>query len=285
MNCPNCKSEVKPNAEYCHGCGVSLDGYKTPIFLQKGTYPGDKLVPGSINRFIRQIASIYINNFRVFLVIALVGHAPLIFSVFIQSEAMRRSLELVAVFSGFLASAASTYAVCQYYLGHQVTAAKCYVAALNSGTAILFSSLILTAAIFLSVLLSAILIGIPLMIFLVVALLLYIEAIIVEGKGSVGSLVRSWELVRGNWWWVFCIAIVLLVITSVTAWLPVLIHGFDQLNTEGPLDTLPTSLGLFVNLISACMIPIFYIGRTLIYLGLRERKEEYTREKLASDLG
>ena len=42
---------------------------------------------------------------------------------------------------------------------------------------------------------------------------------------------------------------------------------------------------ILLTVVSVLVAPIFFVGRTLVYLDLRARKEGYSLEALASDIG
>ena len=287
MNCPNCKAYNPSNAKYCSQCGAAISAtddqeedsdqaqsHLNQIFSTESSQTAGMLVPKRLGQLISESFAIYIGNFGVLWRIALVGHIPSIIAVFISNDALAASFALGGIFTGFLASAATVYAVTQYYLGRTVTVGKCYTAALNSGTSILMASLVFVVAVAVAALLSAILIGIPLLIFILFAFFFYIQAILVEGQGPMAALARSWELVRGTWWRVFGILLVpytAIITPSVLG----LIFGFT--NTT-PGDLLTTIVNLLI-------FPIVYVGGTLVYFDLRVRKEAYDLDRLTSEMG
>ena len=291
MNCPNCKAYNPSDAKYCSQCGAGMSAtddqeegsdqarsHFDQIFSTEGLHTAGMLVPKRLGQLIRESFAIYFSNFGVLLRIALVGHVPFIISTFISNNALEASFVLAGLFTSLLASAASVYAVTQYYLGSTVTAGKCYTAALNSGTSLLVAFLVFGAAVVVSLLLSTILIGIPLLFFILVAFFFYIQAIMVEGQGPMASLARSWELVRGTWWRVFGISaafIGVLFAAAIVAAIPGIILGF--VNTT--LGDLLTTLG------SVFVVPIEYVGATLVYFDLRVRKEAYDLDRLTSEMG
>jgi len=138
--------------------------------------------------------------------------------------------------------------------------------------------------------LSVFLVGIPLLIWLGVALLFVAQAVLVEEVGPVQSISRSWNLVKGNWWRSFgnmlLVAVAYYGITIVIT-LPFLIL---------PLFTdLDTGVGIFIALLIGSLIiwflllvvlmPFFFIVPTLLYLDFRATKENYNKTRLAMDLG
>ena len=98
------------------------------------------------------------------------------------------------------------------------------------------------------------------------------EAIIIEG-GGVSSLGRSAHLVSGSWWRVLGISLVY-SLAVVGAW--VLAMRIGSLN---PVLDLVLFAGLFPLLTS-----VVIIGRTLLYIDLRARREGYSLDVLAVEL-
>jgi len=132
-------------------------------------------------------------------------------------------------------------------------------------------------AIGLAVVLSLVLIGLPLLVYVLVVWFFYTQAIIIEGQGPVAALLRSWALVRGTWWRVFGIGIVFVLvlgIAGVFAAIPGLIL-FMANETLG---------NLLVSASTVLVAPIAYVGATLVYFDLRVRKEGYNVEMLRREL-
>ena len=94
----------------------------------------------------------------------------------------------------------------------------------------------------------------------------------IEGKGSIAALGRSMELVRGSWWRVFGIGVVFALILLATS---------KVVSELGDIIL----IGLIVPAVATVLVlPILLIGRTLVYLDLRVRKEGYTLDALASEV-
>ena len=296
MNCPNCKAYNPGSANYCSQCGATLtvpqgevrgsqdqgsgqpESPYGPYLPTPAAEPAVRLTPRSLGQLISETFAVYRRSFGVLWRIAVVGQVPLFVADFISNDALVASLFLASLFIGLLASAATTYAVSCQYLGWRITAGGCYVAALNNGISLLLNSLVFVAALFVGVILSLILIGIPLLVFVLVAGVFYVQAVMIEGKGPMAALWRSWELVRGSWWRVLGIGVafvVVLVAATFIASVPGLILGLAN-DTAG--NVLTTVGGILAT-------PIGYIGATLVYFDLRVRKEGYTLEALSSELG
>ncbi|MBI4217108.1 MAG: hypothetical protein HY687_06980 [Chloroflexi bacterium] len=100
-------------------------------------------------------------------------------------------------------------------------------------------------------------------------------AAVLEGKTPRPSLGRSRELVRGQWWRVFGIFLVLLLVVggigaSTNAILNVILQGFLA--------------ELAQILVSLVLEPIIYVGWFVLYTDLRARKEGYAFLTMAQEL-
>ena len=122
---------------------------------------------------------------------------------------------------------------------------------------------------------------------------------LLEGCGPKSALSRSSALVKGSWWRVLGIVLLLSLIwqTIVTIivmmfYIPAMISMMSNIMTgviSGAETFFPTwsmsvpMIGaLIANIIS---IPIFIIGETLLYFDLRVRKQGYSLDALANELG
>ena len=296
MDCPNCHSYNPESARFCAQCGTALTpsagepssgreqppyepgSTHGPLAPTDGTQPTDVLIPRDLGGLISETFVVYRNGFGVLWRIALLAQIPLFIAAFVSNEVLVASLSVVSLLTGLLASAAVTYAVSQHYLGRTSTVGACYREALNSGISLLVAFLAFVLLVMGAALLSLILIGIPLLIYLVVALFFYVQAIMLEGARPIHALGRSRELVRGSWWRVFGIGIVfvlLLIAISFVASLP-----------GDILAALNEELGDILLIVTSSLItPLIYVGATLLYFDLRVRKEGYNVETLASEIG
>lgn len=296
MNCPNCKAYNPDNARYCGRCGTTLDttgqelgnvevrppygsgSSQQPSSQSSEPKPAGGFKPRRLSELVRETLTVYAGNLRAMWNLTLMANVPLFIAVFPSNPAVISSFTLAGLFTGLLSNAAAIYAVSRWYIGKKTNAATSLVAALNSAVSILLAGLIFVSAAAAGVILSTLIIGIPLLVFVVVAWFFYAQAIMIEGKGPAESLRRSYNLVRGSWWRVFGIGtafVSLLIIVVLVAASPGILLGLKHRLLGDLLITLGT---VFVT-------PIGYIAATLVYFDLRIRKEEYTLEALASELG
>ena len=251
--------------------------------------------PKDLSALLSETFRIYQNNFLLLLGVSLIGHIPFFIGAFLSTPTPAPTdaatttpvftYEVIAVFAlgflaGVLASAATTYIVAGGYLGYRGTAAGGYAAAIRFGPSLLANTLIYAAAVGAAVLLSLVVIGIPLLVFILVAWFFYVQAVMIEGKRPVEALSRSWDLVRSNLLRVLGIGVVYVSITVLAVFaasLPgLLVSGAENTTVVG---NLLTSVG------SAIVAPFSYVGAVVVYLDLRARKEGYDVDSLAGDMG
>ncbi|HEX7364494.1 MAG TPA: hypothetical protein VF366_04965 [Dehalococcoidia bacterium] len=121
------------------------------------------------------------------------------------------------------------------------------------------------------------------------------QSALLQGLGPVAALKNSWQLVKENWWRVFGILLLLGLIlwaAMMVIMVPVVFGTMGATLTSYTTETaagLPIWLlvwmfvaSLIVNLFGT---PIINVGETLLYFDLRVRKQGYTFEKLAGELG
>ena len=282
MNCPRCNAHNSSDASYCSQCGYTLatvedtphgeedpptDPYGERYTLSNATGQGSAIPVRDLRGLLSATFAIYQENLGVLFRIALLAQVPFFIAALIPSEIMASAVSMAGVLTSLLANAAVTYLVAQRYLGRITTAANSYAAAITYGGSLLINLGAYLAVIIALGILSLFIIGLPLLVFAFVAWFLYVQAVMVEGKGPGTALTRSWELVRGTWWRVFGIVIVFGILPSLVIFAINWIAG----------DLIAVVGGVLVT-------PIVHIGAVLLYLDLRARKEGYTLEQLASDM-
>ena len=284
VTCTECGTDNVPDARFCASCGTAL---APGAGDQEGTPPAvAETRLGAIPRrdlggLLTETFAIYRENFWPFLLIALVPQVLALVTAIVPglgSVAAQVIFGFAGAFLSVLAGAATVWAVGQQYVDQQVGVIECYRRAWYRVLSLLIAFVLVGLGLAGSGILFLILIGIPLFFYVLVIWFFASEAIMFEGKGPTAALGRSRELVRGTWWRVFGIGVVY-VLVLLGLFIPGLIAaailGFESVTLEG----------IAVAVIAALVTPILLIGRTLVYFDLRVRKEGYTLDALADEMG
>jgi len=117
-------------------------------------------------------------------------------------------------------------------------------------------------------------IGIPAAIYLAVRWAFVFQAVVIEGHGVEDAFSRSSALVKGRWWRVFGLLLI---------W--VLIMAAVNSAVSFPLALLPVLSNILQFALELFVTPLMVIFTTLLFFDLRSRKEEFTPEILAVDMG
>ncbi len=94
--------------------------------------------------------------------------------------------------------------------------------------------------------------------------------VLLEGEGPVSALSRSAELVKGNWWRVFGIMVVFLIMLILIG-----------LILDISVGAIPIAGSFVVSILVAPMLPVLHI---LLYYDLRTRNAVYSLETLEGEL-
>ncbi len=276
MRCPTCRSENAPHARFCGLCSAYLEGARP--FGQAREATGS-LVPRDLGDLIGDTFRVYSRNFWTFYFIALTAQVPLLLGQFVPGIPLLVIFLLIGVVLDILAAGAFALAVALQHVGRKASVGHCYKEAFQRLLSLVCSTLVFVIALFLSAVLSLLIVGLPLFFYIWVTWYFYSQAIMIEGKrGPRMALGRSHGLVKGSWWRVFGMGtgfVVLLVMLYIVAIIPGLI-----LSTGTPIAG-----GILLAIAGSLVAPLGYIGTTLVYFDLRIRKENYTRQELASELG
>lgn len=275
MKCTVCDNNNPQEAVYCGACGQPL-GTKGDLLTQNhsSTEP-DPLRPLEFSSFLVESARIYRNNFVYFIAISLIPQLPGILMSFGNIQDLRIILPILLLFSPLyvLSSAASVMGISQYYLAGQIDIGYCFRRAwykiLSLYIAFLVFGLVLIGAGFLTI----ILIGLPLLLYLFTVWFFFVECIMLDRKGPLDSLWQSRDLVSGSFWRIFGIGLgftAIIILASV----------FAQILVSTLIPNSHFLAIIFLSVVSIVILPIGWIGRTLVYYDLRLRKEAYTIDDL-----
>ncbi len=209
---------------------------------------------------------------------------------------------LIAIlFVGILAKlfvySAMTFAIGQQYLTGRIDIRRCYSRAWGRVATIVGLTAINAAALY--VLLGPVLVSTEpsiapfalVIIFVGISLAIYwsstIQAVTVERSKAFTALRRSSQLVRGSWWRVFGIKLVLLLVITGLA----IVVTLPFAAVLGAVDAEPFSaMALTTRFIGSLIVevvvpPVWFIAGTLLYYDLRVRREEYSLDTLSRDMG
>ena len=212
-------------------------------------------------------------------IIALVPQVPNMVNVVPDSGAAL-ALGLASFLLAVAATAAGISCVGRAMTGRSTDVLDCYGGAVNVLLPVLAVVVLVALALVGSVILMIIVIGIPLFFFLLVIWSFATHAVVIENRGVFNALGRSRELVRGNWWRVFGIGLVFMLIVFAVVLLIVLVSIIiDLLFNPGPL-----AYSILGGVVGALLSPVYYIASTLLYIDLRVRKEGYNLQALSDDL-
>jgi hypothetical protein len=130
-----------------------------------------------------------------------------------------------------------------------------------------------------------VLIFVPLAIFVLIRFMFATQAIILEGRGVIGGLRRSWQLFGASFWRTLGTVLLMLLLWGVLYLGPVII-GFVILHAlfPDPLGQyeIRQPIQTIIDYITQILVlPFLYIGYTLVYFDLRTRTEGYDIEVLA----
>jgi hypothetical protein len=232
--------------------------------------------PRDLGRLINETFRVYGQAVGPFFAIALIPELPNLLS-FAAGGLTEGLLSLLSILLGIVSTGATIVCAGRVLTGQSADVALCYSRALNFVARLFFASLLIFLALAGSAILALLVVGVPLFFYLVVVWFFALEAIIFEGMSAVDALRRSRDLVRGNWWRLFGIGIVYVLLGFA-----LLIPGGIAVVIFGAAS--PALASVVLGLVGALITPIFSIGSVLVYIDLRVRKEGYNLDTLASDL-
>jgi len=170
---------------------------------------------------------------------------------------------VVSIIAYPLMEGAVIQAVSEQSLGQRISIGRAYRFAWRRFWTMLGAQLLAGLAI---LGMSITIIGIPFAIYFGIRWIFIWQAVMVEGAGVIGALSRSSEAVKGDWWRVLGIGIVITIIIMVISFV------------VGLIPVVGATIGAIL------YTPIIIIAATLLYYDLRVRKQGYSLETLATEL-
>jgi len=114
-----------------------------------------------------------------------------------------------------------------------------------------------------------------------------VQATVVEGQRAVASLRRSFALVRGSWWRTFGIAVTFLMVAlglAIVGTIPfAAVSALASADPTSGIVNMILALGEIV--VAVAVLPVLFIGWTLLYYDMRVRNEKYDVAALSRELG
>lgn len=170
---------------------------------------------------------------------------------------------IVSIVAGVLMTGAVIHAVSEQYVRQRISIGEAYRFALGRLGPMLGAAVLAGLAVFG---MAITVIGIPAAVYFGVRWLFVYQAALLEGTGARAALSRSSALVKGTWWRVFGIILVIGIIV------------FAASAILGLIPVVGSVIGTIL------VTPFGVAGGTLLYYDLRVRKEEYSLQGLASEL-
>ena len=318
--CPNCGATNAPGAAYCAACGVSVGAASTAAQGGDGSISTRGL--GALLDESFQVYRA--NFLPFIAIMALPQVANVLSSIFFQVESgpailIGFILLLATIMLSIVAAGAMVFGVARHYTRGGVDVMDCLSHAFQVAVLLIAQGIVVMVVIGGLLLVGGILfiLGIVFagfaawggngdsealgVIFIIVGLLLTLlglviaiwlgvnwfcgsQAVVIEGKGPVAGLGRSWNLVRGSWWRVFGIGLVVAIIVIVAGTviaIPIGVIAGIAAFASGEAFTLVGAIaGAVATILTA---PFAYIAGTLLYFDLRVRKEGFDLDVLADE--
>jgi len=178
---------------------------------------------------------------------------------------------VASLITGPLVMGGLIHAISKQYLIQQIDIGNSYNFAWYRIGSLLITTIIVGLACFL---MAITIVGIPFAIYFGIRWSFCIPAVIIEDRKPMAAISRSSQLVKDNWWRVFCYAIISLLIALAIG----LVISIFSLIPGVPSQFVSTIVGILIT-------PIVSILLTLLYFDIRLQKEGYSFEKLAQELG
>ena len=273
--CPACGVENTGEARACAQCGLPVSTRKEGE-LPPAPPEAPSLPPRDLKGLIRESFRVYRRQFASLVILAFIPQVPALISLAVP-EWLALIFSVAGILIAFVVLGAAFRLVALDYLGQEVDPFKCFGGALGRAAPLIFVGILFSLALIASLVLALILVGIPLFFYLMVSLFFAEGSVMMEGKGAVDALERSWHLVKGSWWRVFGIGVAFVLVTIVL-WIPALIFsGLAVLIND-------TAGGVVALICGALISPVSMVGTALVYFDLRARKEGYSLERMAAEV-
>ena len=316
MDCENCGRTNDPDARYCGACGVALDAVSV---AQSG---GRSIPTRGLGALLDEAFRVYRTNFLPFIAIAAVPAAANVLGNLFAAAgdspvALLGPLFILASIAlSVIAAGAIAFGVARHYSRGEVDVVDCYSHAFQVGVFLIAQAIVVAVVIgsffvlgvilfFVGVLAGGfgsgsdsevftliaagallVLAGIAITAWLGVRWFSGAYAVVIEGKGPIAGLGRSWDLVTGSWWRVFGIVLVVLIViigVALVIGVPLGVMGAIA-GSVAAGDQGATAGGAIAGAVATAVItPYAYIAGALLYFDLRVRKEGFDLDALTAE--
>ncbi len=194
-------------------------------------------------------------------------------------------LVIASILAGLLMTVAVVYAVAGHYLGKRIEIGQAYQFTLGRLGSLVGAAFLSGLAV---VAMAITLIGIPAAIYFGITWAFIVPAVVLERCGATKALSRSSFWVKGSWWRVLGILIVLWLMgailgglaSGIVSW----IVGSIVEGAGASQDLIDRVSNFAAGLVGIIFTPMVLIGTTLLYFDLRIRKEGYSLQGMAQEL-
>ena len=241
-----------------------------------------KLEPRDIGAIFNETFSIYGRHFLKLIAIVAIVQVPLGVLGYLTNDPHSYIPLGISVVTGIISFVASIiagplmtgsliHAISKQYLIQQIDIGNSYNFSWNRIVSLLITFIIIGLAL---ILMGITIIGIPFAIYFGIRWSFSLQCVLIEGFGPIAAISRSSRLVKDNWWRVFGYTIIWLLIAIAVG----LLLSIFSLIPGVTSQLISTIVGIII-------APIAAILFTLLYFDIRLRKEGYSFEKLAEELG
>ena len=283
LYCSNCRGQLPPEGTFCPNCGTPWAVATNPL--------GPKTLGGIFGGTFRIYGAGFLGIVTIVAVVQvplsllgfwLFGLDPTAFGPSFFDPSMEPPIDpsfgipillIATLLSSVIMNGALIYGVSGQILGKPILVGRAYSFALGRFGAMLGAQFLAVLAAFL---MAVTIIGFPFAIYFIVGWFCVLQTASLERCGPLAALARSSDLVRGNWWRVFGILLLIVILLAIANGIAYGILGLITL--VGPL---------LIVVIAVLFAPVMTITQTLLYHDLRVRRDGlagYAPDVLAREL-
>jgi hypothetical protein len=271
--CTNCGVHIDASARFCVQCGAR----QSPVDLDSAPV-SQTHTPSGMFDILGETFGVYKRNFASLVAIAAIVKIPVAilgwllfvtvdaptteddfnFAFFLEIGIKGLVLAILGGLGWVLMQAALIHAIYERSLGRPIAITTSFAFARGRYLPMLGGLIVAGVA---AILTAITIIGIPFAIAFGFYWSFVLQTASLEGYGPTGAMARSYDLVRGNWWWVLGFLIVSAILIGIIS---SIITGLIGL-------LIPVVGGLIGDIL---MAPLMIIAQTLFYFELRDRQHQ-----------